>query len=182
MQSCKRNILLQLLPVSVASCYCQANTAGGRQLATLNFLAVENCRKIFFCGKNFVQKWKIRSKLYTKLQRFMHTWNTSVRGLQVGREVFGAGFGAYERRVGDAEVTGRAAGARDVKLVDDVSRTTDVTEVTRHAPTELHPAELRMLHQYDVTPVTTLRVERLDQAVVSRFCKQIKQEAQLSLG
>jgi len=90
---------------------------------------------------------------------YVDTWNASVRGLQVRSEVFGAGLGAYKRWIGDAEITRRTPGTRHVELVDDVRRTTDVTEVTRHAAPQLHPAELRMLHQYDVTPVTTLRVE-----------------------
>jgi len=77
---------------------------------------------------------------------FEITWNAAVRCFEVRSEVFRTRFGAYKRRIGDAELAHRTPGARHVQLVNDVRRTTDVTEVTSHAASELHPAELRMLH------------------------------------
>jgi len=91
------------------------------------------------------------------LQLDTRTGNAAIGRFEVRSEVLGTWFGADERRVGDAEVARRAPGAGHVQLVDDVRRTADVPEVSRDAASQLHPAELRTLHQYDVTPVRIVR-------------------------
>jgi len=78
------------------------------------------------------------------------TVHTAVRCSEISREIFGTWTRSNQCRIRRTDVTMRPPGALPVQLTNHVLRAADIAEVSRNAPTQLHPAEERFVYDDDV--------------------------------
>lgn len=104
------------------------------------------------------------------------TWNASVSRFEVALEIVVAWSPEIEGCIRDTDDARLPPGTALVRMLDDVSRATDVSKTLSDTLSELHPTVTSGFHENDLTWLQALSHKVLVMTIVFAFCDKKKQE------